>query len=137
MTPERVRIKRDTPNVQFGRTLISVKLGLGLPDVELIKEELLGYTDILLGRVPSPIESPYLSLQEVATAFHSRAREIEMLIYMGEQEGAILRGSPLYKLRTGTLQSFIEMSKRLADLGSRRMSQEELLYRQRLEGGPR
>lgn len=141
MSDPTLRIHRDRgrpPNAQFGRTLISVRLGLGLPEsVDLLREELLGYTDILLGRVPSPIESPYLALQEVATAFHARAREIEMLIHLAEHEGAVLRGSEFYKFRTGPLQSFIEMSKRLADLGSRRMSQESLLYQQRLEGGPR
>ena len=132
-----LRIRRDgAPNAQFGRTLTSVRLGLGLPEIDVLKDELIGYTDVLLGRVPPPIESPYLVLQEVAAAYHARAREIEMLIYMGEQEGAVLRGSPLYKFRTGPLQSFIEMTKRLAELGSRRMSQEELLFRQRLEGGP-
>jgi hypothetical protein len=130
-----IRIRRGDANPQFGKTLTQVRVGIGLPEVEDLKEELIGYTDTLLGRTPSPTDSPYLSLQEVATAYHSRAREIEMLIYDAEQEGAVLRGSPLYKFRTGRLQSFIDMTKRLAELGSRRMTQEELLYRQRLEGG--
>lgn len=130
-----VRIVRDSTGAQFGRTLMSVKVGLGLADVEELKNELIAMTDVLLGRTPSPLDSPYLDLQEVATAYHSRAREIEMLIYDGEREGVIMRGSALYKFRTGRLTSFIDMCKRLAELGSRRMTQEELLYRQRLEGG--
>lgn len=81
------------------------------------------------------MDSPYLQLAEVAAAYHSRAREVEMLIYIGENDGSIIRGSKLYKFRTGTLNSFIEMSKRLYDLGSRRLTQESLLTQQRLEGG--
>lgn len=130
-----IRIRRDSKNTQFGRTLISVKVAAGLDDVDKLKDELIGYTDVLLGRAESPIESPYLALQEVATAYHSRAREIEMLIYDLERSGECMRGSELYKFRTGRLQSFIDMAKRLAELGSRRMSQEQLLYQQRLEGG--
>lgn len=130
-----LRIHREN-NVQFGRTLTSIRLGIGLPEVEVLRAELMGYADVLLGRAPSPIESPYLALQEVAAAYHARAREIEMLIYEAEHLGAVLRGSPLNRFRTGPLQSFIEMAKRLAELGSRRMSQEQLLYSQRLEGGP-
>lgn len=83
----------------------------------------------------SPIESPYLSLMEVAGAYYARAREIEMLIYDGENSKAIIRGSQYYKLRTGRLNSFIEMSKRLFDLGSRRLSQETLISQQRIDIG--
>lgn len=90
---------------------------------------------MLLGREDPPLESPYLQLAEIAAAYHSRAREIEMLIYIGENDGSILRGSKLYKFRTGTLNSFIEMSKRLYDLGSRRLTQETLISQQRLENG--
>lgn len=132
-----LRIRREgPPNVQFGQTLTAVRVGVGLPNVEQLKDELLHYANVLLGREPSPVESPYLTMQEVAVAYHSRAREIEMMIYDGEREGAIMRGSALYKFRTGSLASFIELSKRCAELGSRRMSQEQLLHDQRLEGGP-
>lgn len=130
-----LRIRRQgPPNAQFGHTLTSVKVEAGLPEVEVLVEELLHYANVLLGREPSPIESPYLALQEVATAYHSRAREIEMQIYELEKEGVIMRGSKLYKFRTGQLQSFIELSKRCAELGSRRLSQEQLLHSARLEG---
>lgn len=100
-------------------------------------EELLGYTDVLLGREEPPLNSPYLTLAEVAAAYYARAREIEMLIYIGEQDGSIPRGSTFYKLRTGLLNSFIEMSKRLYDLGSRRLTQEDLITRQRIDIGER
>lgn len=132
-----LRIRRESTNVQFGQTLNSVRIEAGLPEAGEIKEELLHYANVLLGREPCPIESPYLAMQEVATAYHSRAREIEMMIYELEAEGVIMRGSPLYKLRTGSLRSFIDLAKRCAELGSRRMSQESLLMQQRLDGGPR
>lgn len=133
---DRIRIRRDTSNVQFGQTVLSIRLGMGLPEVDDLKDELIAMSDVLLGRADCPIESPYLALQEVATAYHARAREIEMLIYNSEQELITRRSDPLYKFRTGALSSFIDMTKRLADLGSRRLSQEQLLYQQRLDGSP-
>lgn len=98
-------------------------------------DEFLGYASVLAGREEPPIQSPYLQLAEVAAAYHTRAREIEMLIHIGEQDGSIVKGSQLYKFRTGTLNSFIEMCRRLYDLGSRRLTQEALVTQQRLEGG--
>ena len=58
-----------------------------------------------------------------------------MLIHLGEHNGSIPRGHLYYKFRTGPLNSFIEMSKRLYDLGSRRLSQEDLIARQRIDIG--
>ena len=122
-------------HVQFGHRLTSVPLPEGLPEYEAIVEELRGYCEVLLGRVEPPIQSPYLGLAEVAAAYYARAREIEMMIYDGELSGAIEKGSTYYRLRTGQLNSFIEMSKRMYDLGSRRLSQEDLLARQRIDSG--
>lgn len=133
---EGVRVKRDTgevKQVQFGQRLTDVQTRMGLPDVEDLREEFLHYSHVLLGREPSPVASPYLALQEVATAYHSRACEVEMLIHYAEHEGVVARGSALYKFRTGPLASFISLSKRCAELGSRRMTQEQLLYSARLE----
>lgn len=124
-------------HVQFGHKLIEVEFPVGLPDYDDLVEEFLGYANVLVGRDDPPLESPYLTLAEVAAAYHARAREVEMLIYIGEQEGSIRRGTKYYKFRTGTLNSFIEMSKRLYDLGSRRLSQEDLLTRQRIDSGER
>lgn len=133
-----IRIKASHPShVQFGRKLTEVRLPTGLPTVDAIIDELQGYCDILLGRVEAPIESPYLTLMEVAAAYHARAREIEMLIYTGEQNGSIKRGDPHYRVRTGQLNSFIELSKKMFDLGSRRLTQEDLITRQRLDQGER
>ena len=85
---------------------------------------------------PTPlIHSPYLSMAEIAAAYHARAREIEMLIHMGEDAKEIRRGDPYYRFRTGTLRSFIELSRKMYDLGSRRLTQEDLLSRQRIDEG--
>lgn len=83
------------------------------------------------------MQSPYLELAEVATAYYARALEIDMLIHRLEDEREVLRGQPYYRIRTGVLRSFIDMSKRMADLGSRRLTQEDLITRQRRDAGER
>lgn len=134
MTP-RVRIVREKSHIQFGQSAIATPVGRGLPDVDELWDEICGYVDILLGREPSPVDTVgYLGLAELATAYHARGREIEMQIYHAEREGAVMRGSSLYKFRTGELSSFIDLCKRTAELGSRRLTQEQLLYQMRLEG---
>lgn len=127
--------KPDRSDVQFGHKLSSVPVGLGLPTVDELWEEISGYTDVILGRSESPINSPYLALAEVATAYYCRAQEIDGAIHAGERSGDIVKGSPYYRFRTGELRSFIELSKKAAELGSRRLTQETLLQQQRLEGG--
>jgi hypothetical protein len=128
----RVRRGNET-DIQFSRTLTSVFTEMGLPTLEKLVEELDGYKDVLMGRTPSPIDSPYLAMQEVATAYHSRACELEMIIHRGEREGLIPRNSAYYKFRTGELRDFQELAKRCAELGSRRLTQEQLLTQHRLE----
>lgn len=58
-----------------------------------------------------------------------------MMIHEAERNNEVIRGHPLYKIRTGALRSFIEMAKRMADLGSRRLTQESVLYQQRRDSG--
>lgn len=124
------------PNhIQFGQKLTEVPLGTNLPDPEEIKDELLGYCDVLLGRVEPPIDSPYLQLAEVATAYYARACELDMLLHEEERSGRVIRGQSYYLLRTGALRSFLEMSKKMADLGSRRLTQEQVLFDQRRDAG--
>lgn len=125
-------------HVQFGQRLTEVPVvddrGQRLDADELI-EELIAYTDVLLGREPAPVQSPYLDLCEIATAYYARALEMEMRIHDLERNHVVPKGHPLYKFRTGSLRSFIEMAKRMADLGSRRLSQERLLEDQRYDKG--
>jgi hypothetical protein len=132
-----VEIIRAPGHVQYSRKLTDVPLGEGIPSAEELKDELIAYTDVLLGRVPPPVDSPYLDLMEVASAYYARALEIEMLIFNQEHDptSPVIRGHPLNKFRTGQLRSFIEMAKRLADLGSRRLTQEQLLQEARYDAG--
>ena len=129
-----LKIKRPTErDVQFGHKLSSVPVGLGLPGVDELWKELEGYIDVLLGREDPPIDSPYLALAEVATAYYCRAQEIDATIHSGERSGDIVKGSPYYRFRTGELRSFIELAKKAAELGSRRLTQERLIHDARLE----
>jgi hypothetical protein len=133
-----IKIRAAHPShVQFGRRLTEVQLPLGLPSYDRILDELQGYCEVLLGHKDPPVESPYLSLMEVAAAYHGRACEIEMLIFTGEQNGTIKRGDPHYKLRNGQLEAFKSLTRKMFDLGSRRLTQEDLLTRQRLDAGER
>jgi hypothetical protein len=72
---------------------------------------------------------------EVAAVYYARAKEIDMLIHWEEQNRRVIRGSPYYRFRTGQLRSFMEMAKMMADLGSRRLTQERLLSEQRYDAG--
>lgn len=129
-----VRIVADAPaHTQFSHVLTDVPLAAGLPTAEEIEDELLGYCDVLLGRDAPPVESPYLDLCEVATAYYARALELDILIHNEERKRNIVRGHELYKVRTGSLRSFIEMAKKMADLGSRRLTQEQLITQQRYD----
>jgi hypothetical protein len=125
------------PSPRFSRRLTDVEVLQGLGSVEELHDELLGYADIILGRAdpPTEIDGYYLDLMEVAAAYYARAKEIDMLIHWEEQNRRVIRGSPYYKFRTGQLRSFIEMAKMMADLGSRRLSQERLLSEQRYDAG--
>ena len=97
-------------------------VGAGLPSVEDIHAELLGYTHVLLGRVEPPMDNGVMTLMEVANAYYSRAKELEMRIHDGEREGTIDKGSPYYKMRTGELRDFVDLAKAAQDLGSRRLT---------------
>lgn len=122
-------------HIQFSQRVTDVPLPAGLPTPDDIYDELQHYADVLLGREPAPVNSPYLQLAEVATAYYARALELDMLIHEAERAGDVVRNAPHYKIRTGALRSFIDMAKKMADLGSRRLTQESLLYGQRRDLG--
>lgn len=96
-----------------------------------MKFELAEYVDILLGREDPPVDVGVMTLMELAEAFHARAKEIEMEILEMEAEGAVLPKSRTYKFRTGYLRSFIELASKSIDLGSRRVTHEQYLLRER------
>lgn len=122
-------------HIQFTQTLTDVPVGSNLPTPDEIFDELTEYCDVLLGRKPPPTDAPYLGLAEIATAYYARACELDMLIHEQERKGVVIRGHALYRVRTGALRSFLEMSKKMADLGSRRLTQEQLLFDQRRDAG--
>jgi hypothetical protein len=115
----------------FGRSFRDSIKESGLPESpDAAWREIHGYLDILLEREPAPVHAPYLQLQELATAYYARAMEIEALIHQAERRGVVGRGSDWQKFRTGELESFINIARKCADLGSRRLSEEQLLHDQ-------
>jgi len=58
-----------------------------------------------------------------------------MRIQHAETSGEVRRNTAYYNIRTKLLRDFIDMTKRLADLGSRRLTQEDLITRQRRDMG--
>ncbi len=104
------------------------RVGQGVPAIPQMMAELQDMTDILLGREVEPVDLGYLTLMETADAFFARAAELTMLLQQAEREGRVTRGSSHYKFRTGELRTFMEMAKRAADLGSRRLTQAHLNY---------
>ena len=101
-------------------------------------DELWSMTDVLLGRDEPPIDIGVGTLMEVAEVYHARASEMEMQIQELEREGKVMKGDELYKLRTGQLRTFTEMTKKTIDLGSRRvtLANMEIQAMQRREVSP-
>jgi hypothetical protein len=91
-------------------------------DLVGLKDELHEYRDVLLGRVPPPVDRGILTLMEVAEAYHARAKDIEMELLDLEAEGAVLKDSAPYKFRVGQLRKFIELVSKIIELGSRRVT---------------
>lgn len=123
--PEPRRSPQEPQELPRG-SLRRFRLNEGLPNIAVLQEELQDYTDVLLGRVEPPVKlrDRTLALMECSDAYFARASEIKMLIHGLEREGKVLRGTALYQFRTGELATFMEMSKRAADLGSRRLTEE-------------
>jgi hypothetical protein len=114
--------------------LRDVPVGEDLPSIPMMVAELLDMRDVLMGRVPPPVDMGVLGLQEYADAYFARASEMTMLIQQGEREGTISRSSGYYKFRTGELRTFMELAKRAADLGSRRVTAARLEFDQEMKG---
>lgn len=114
--------------------LRAVPMGTGVPAIPKMTEELMNMTDVLLGRTKPPIDAGHLTLMEVADAYFARASEMTMLLQQAEREGTVTRGSAHYKFRTGELRTFMEMAKRAADLGSRRLTEEQLHWEMQMHG---
>lgn len=126
----RIRRPQSIPSghVPQGGFVRDIQVGEGLPSLEELEAELESYMDVLMGREPPPVEAGHLTLMEVADAYFARASEIQYLILKAEREGGVFKGHSYYKFRTGELRTFLELSKRAADLGSRRLTQARLLH---------
>jgi hypothetical protein len=96
-------------------------LNEGLPALPVLQSEIQDMWDVLMGREPPPIPVHRVeAMMEVADAYFARASEITALIQQAEADGL---ASPSYrKFRTGPLRTFMEVAKRAADLGSRRIT---------------
>ena len=100
----------------------AIQLGHELKNLDQVRNEIQEYIDILFGRKPAPLEDGIDTLLELATAYYSRAKEIEAKLHQLESNGVILKGSKHYKYRTGELRSCLELLKAQVDLGSRRIT---------------
>lgn len=114
--------------------LRAVPLGEGVPSITSMVEELQDMTDVLLGREQPPIDAGHLTLMEVADAYFARASELTMLLQQAEREGTVTKGSAHYKFRTGELRTFLELARRASELGSRRLTEEQLLWEMQQHG---
>jgi hypothetical protein len=128
VTPKkRIRPKRDEEALPRG-SLRVFRVGEGLPNLTMLRQELQDYTDVLLGRESPPrgTRGRTLSLMECADAYFARASEVKMQIQRLEAEGRVMRGSAHYKFRTGELQTFMDMARKASELGSRRLTEATL-----------
>lgn len=93
-----------------------------------MRQELSEYSDVLLGRSEPPIDNGDMTLLEYANAVYSRASELTMLLQRAEADGVVVKGSKMYKFRTGELRTFTEMALKAIELGSRRITALQLEY---------
>ena len=112
------------------RRLRQIDVPAGLDNITKMRSELQDMVDVLIGRVEPPIEAGHLTLMEVADTYFARASEMTMLIQRQEADEETGKGSLLYKFRTGELRTFMELAKRASDLGSRRLTKEQLTFEQ-------
>lgn len=110
---------------------IAVPVPTGINDLESMRSEIKGYTDVLLHRQPMPINIGINTLYEVAVAYFSRAKEIEMGIKEMENKQLITRTSPLFKFRTGELSAFLDIAKEQTRLGSRRITVASMILQEK------
>lgn len=100
----------------------------GLADLRDIRDEMDTYIDTLLGRIDPPFDQGVFTLQEYASAAYGRAKEVEALIHRAENNGRITKGSKWYKFRTGELRAMTDIFRDAVDLGSRRLTYEQIRH---------
>jgi hypothetical protein len=115
------------------KTLRHFRIGEGLPTPAEITQELEDMRDVLMGRVDPPV-SGVLALMEVADAFFARACELEQMILAGVREGRISKATQYQSIRTQEIRSFKELAKSAAELGSRRVTVEQMTQEKERRG---
>ena len=115
-------VVRRATSTQPPSTLRPFRTPTGLPSLAAIRAEMDEYVAVIKGDESPPWENGVITLQEVANAYYTRAREIEALIYRGENGGDIPRNSTYMKFRTGELQPYIAIFRHADELGSRRIT---------------
>jgi hypothetical protein len=113
--------------------LRSFHVGEGLPKSTEITVELEDMRDVLMGRVAPPVGG-VLSLMEVADAYFARACELEQMILAAVREGRITKTDPRNSIRTQEIRSFKELAKSAVELGSRRITVEQMTQEQERRG---
>lgn len=98
------------------------KLGDVIPDLDGLRAEIDEMRDVLMGRMPPPINVGVGTLMEVASAYFARALEIQQELQEKENDNIVARGDHLYKFRTGELRSFLDIAKNAVEMGSRRIT---------------
>jgi len=126
--PSNLAPHNDQSHAPSGAFVRQIQTRSGLPPIEDLNAELEEYMDVLMGRKPPPIEAGYLTLMEVADAYFARGCEIQYQILKAEREGGVFKGHSYYKFRTGELRTFLELTKKAAELGSRRLTQARLFH---------
>ena len=124
---KKIKVKRTVQQVTGTSAPISglrhFGVSVGVPDVNTLRIEIDEMMDVLMGREEPPVPPENVgSMLEVANAYYSRGMEISGLIKRMEASGIILKGSEMYKFRTGELRTFCEIAKGAVDLGSRRVT---------------
>lgn len=110
------------------------RLGQGLPEPSEIRRELRGYRDVLMGREDPPMQKGVMTLMEVAEGYFARACEIEQEILEAQQEGRITKTGEYNTLRTQEIRSYKELFKSATELGSRRLTFENVRMQQEMRG---
>lgn len=117
-----MRIKKRTSRPMLRRFDINA----GLPALTLLMSEVQDMWDVLLGRKEPPIDVGVSTMMEVADAYFARGCEIAALILTKERSHELPRTSKYIKFRTGELRLFIDVAKRAAELGSRRITAKQM-----------
>jgi hypothetical protein len=129
-----ITVRRAAKPKSYKGKLRDFHIPKGLPTPTEIRDELEGYEDILNGRQDPPLDRGIMTLMETAEGYFSRACEIERQILRGKAEGWLPKTAGYESLRTQEIRSFKELAKAATELGSRRITYENLRFQQETRG---